>query len=906
MFVNIAIGLIIAVIVLYDFVYLPFKHEADATGPKTVQVEVQKDGASPPQDDGAPGITAPTVTAPAIRPGSQDDGQRTADRSGEPPATARDAAAEIAPLRLQIQEDRVRFEALDRDLADTREHLAQALREKTAEEDGRGTAEAAKSDGEAQLDGERKRAADLAAKLTAAEHDAAAQAEADRRQLDAERSRAAALDRDLAGARERLEQASAEKTTAERERGAADAAAQAKLQDGQKHAAELAASLAIAGHDAAAQVQTVQKQLDAERARSAALDRDLAGARERLEQASREGDRSTTAGMAVLRQQADGERARAADLDRDLAAARQLLAQAGTEKAAGEQERRAAEAAAEAKLQGEQKQAAELAAGQMQAMQKQLDGERARAVALDRDLAGARERLEQASAEKTTAERERGAADAAAQAKLQDGQKHAAELAASLAIAGHDAAAQVQTVQKQLDAERARSAALDRDLAGARERLEQASREGDRSTTAGMAVLRQQADGERARAADLDRDLAAARQLLAQAGTEKAAGEQERRAAEAAAEAKLQGEQKQAAELAAAQVQAVQKQLDGERARSATLDRDLAGARERLEQASREGDRSTTVGMAALRQQADGERARAAGLDRDLAATRQLLAQAATEKAMVDQGRRTSEAETEAKLQDEQKRSADLSDRLATAEHDAAQAQVLQKRLDGEQARSTDLDRDLVGTRERLAQALNGKAEGEDERRALATAKAGAEAALQDERKHVADLAGRLAIADVEVGRAPAERSGERSPLTTSSIAAPLPATAPAVPATPLQDGPGPKPQDPPKAADAAADKTLPEDAPVRVVLHYSRGNQTARTQAATFKTTLQSRGVEVGDLVSTSKDNVPDSVVYYYNEDQGNADRVAGILNRAKPVKSRIPKNGIIHPGTIEVTVAG
>ncbi len=711
MFVNIAIGLIIAVILLYDLVYLPFKHEADATAPKTAQVEMLDGKTGTPQDD-----AAASVTAPIALPDTRSEGQRVADVPAGPPASVQNAPADAGSLKAQLDQDQVRFGALNHDLADTRERLAQALREKAAQQDGRGAAEAAKADDDAKLDGERKRAADLAAKLTSAEQDAAAQADKDKRQLDAER------------------------------------------------------------------------------ARSADLDRDLAAARQRLQQAGREGDRSTVAEMETLRRQVEGERARASGLDRDLATARQLLAQAGTEKTASEQERRAAEAATGT--------------------------------------------------------------------KLQDEQKRTAVLAASLVTAQHEAAAQMQALQKQLD-------------------------------------------GERTRATGLDHDLAAARQLLAQAGVEKTAGEQEHRAAEAAGEAKLQDEQKRAADLAAnlataehgaaAQMQDLQTQLDGERARSAGLDRDLAGARERLQEASRAGDRSATAGMDTLRQQLDDERARSTGLDRDLAAARRLVAQAGLEKTMGEQERHTAEAQTTAKLQGEQTRAANLAARLAAAEQGAAQVPDLRKRLDGEQARSTALDRDLAGTREQLAQALSGKAAGDDERRALAAAKAADEAELATERKRAADLASRLATADDGAKRAPAESS----PLTTSSIAAP-----PAAPATPLGDGSAPRSQDAPRAV--AADTALPEDAPVRVVLHYSRGNQTARTLAASFKTTLQSRGLDVGDLISTSKDNVPDSVTYYYNEDQGNADRVAGILNRAKPVKSRMPKNGVIHPGTIDVTVAG
>ena len=789
MFVNIAIGLIIAVILLYDLVYLPFKHEADATAPKTAQVEMLDGKTGTPQDD-----AAASVTAPIALPDTRSEGQRVADVPAGPPASVQNAPADAGSLKAQLDQDQVRFGALNHDLADTRERLAQALREKAAQQDGRGAAEAAKADDDAKLDGERKRAADLAAKLTSAEQDAAAQADKDKRQLDAER------------------------------------------------------------------------------ARSADLDRDLAAARQRLQQAGREGDRSTVAEMETLRRQVEGERARASGLDRDLATARQLLAQAGTEKTASEQERRAAEAATGTKLQDEQKRTAVLAASlvtaqheaaaQMQALQKQLDGEHTRVSSFDRDLATARQLLAQAGTEKTASEQERSAAEAAAGAKLQDEQKRAAELATGLVTAQHEAAAQMQALQKQLD-------------------------------------------GERTRATGLDHDLAAARQLLAQAGVEKTAGEQEHRAAEAAGEAKLQDEQKRAADLAAnlataehgaaAQMQDLQTQLDGERARSAGLDRDLAGARERLQEASRAGDRSATAGMDTLRQQLDDERARSTGLDRDLAAARRLVAQAGLEKTMGEQERHTAEAQTTAKLQGEQTRAANLAARLAAAEQGAAQVPDLRKRLDGEQARSTALDRDLAGTREQLAQALSGKAAGDDERRALAAAKAADEAELATERKRAADLASRLATADDGAKRAPAESS----PLTTSSIAAP-----PAAPATPLGDGSAPRSQDAPRAV--AADTALPEDAPVRVVLHYSRGNQTARTLAASFKTTLQSRGLDVGDLISTSKDNVPDSVTYYYNEDQGNADRVAGILNRAKPVKSRMPKNGVIHPGTIDVTVAG
>ena len=98
----------------------------------------------------------------------------------------------------------------------------------------------------------------------------------------------------------------------------------------------------------------------------------------------------------------------------------------------------------------------------------------------------------------------------------------------------------------------------------------------------------------------------------------------------------------------------------------------------------------------------------------------------------------------------------------------------------------------------------------------------------------------------------------------------------------------------------------LPAGMPARIVLRYSRGNQTVRTRAAALKLRLQSEGLNVENLISSPANISSSSIMYFYNEDRNSADRVAEILAMDKSSKSPSQKNARRPiPGTIEVKVS-
>jgi len=415
--------------------------------------------------------------------------------------------------------------------------------------------------------------------------------------------------------------------------------------------------------------------------------------------------------------------------------------------------------------------------------------------------------------------------------------------------------------------------------------------EANHNTAAQVEVVQKRLESEQVKATSLDRDLAGARQELAQASREKAVGNDERRSFEAAAadnETKLQNEQKRAATLidklaeanhnTAAQVEVVQKRLESEQVKATSLDRDLAGARQELAQAGRE-------------------------------------------KAVGNDERRSFEAaaaDNETKLQNEQKRAATLVDKLAEANHNtAAQVEVVQKRLQGEQVKATSLDRDLAGARQELAQAGREKAVGNDERRSFEAAAADNETKLQNEQtageaqkpartdnlQHVTDHQSPInsepnTTAQIEAvrqkagsKRAALERS-EASVAGAARLAArssdlPPPLTSPAI--------------------GALSKIAPPEGVPARVVLRYARGSEAARTRAIALRLTLQAQGFDVTDPVNGPSGIVANGVTFFYREDQSSASRIAGVLATSGPIQSHLPANDPLpRPGTIEVAVAG
>jgi cell division protein FtsB len=184
--------------------------------------------------------------------------------------------------------------------------------------------------------------------------------------------------------------------------------------------------------------------------------------------------------------------------------------------------------------------------------------ERARAEALDRDLAAARQEIrtlkvrQSDDAQQVSAAEQQLLAQKGARVLAQE-RARAEALDRDLAATGHeiqtpetrqsDGAQQVSAVEQQLAQERARAEALDRDLAAARQQIQTLeTRQSDGAQQ--VSAVEQQLAQERARAEALDRDLAAARQEIltlkvdqANAAQDASAGEPTRARERARAEA---------------------------------------------------------------------------------------------------------------------------------------------------------------------------------------------------------------------------------------------------------------------------------------------------------------------------------------------------------------------------------
>jgi cell division protein FtsB len=236
--------------------------------------------------------------------------------------------------------------------------------------------------------------------------------------------------------------------------------------------------------------------------------------------------------------------------------------------------------------------------------------ERARAEALDRDLAAARQEIrtlkvrQSDDAQQVSAAEQQLLAQKGARVLAQE-RARAEALDRDLAATGHeiqtpetrqsDGAQQVSAVEQQLAQERARAEALDRDLAAARQQIQTLeTRQSDGAQQ--VSAVEQQLAQERARAEALDRDLAAARQQIQTLETRRSDGAQ--------------------------QVSAAEQELAQERARAEALDRDLAAARQeiltlKVDQANAAQDASAGEPTRAR------ERARAEALAGNLAAVRE-------------------------------------------------------------------------------------------------------------------------------------------------------------------------------------------------------------------------------------------------------------------------------------------
>ena len=334
-----------------------------------------------------------------------------------------------------------------------------------------------------------------------------------------------------------------------------------------------------------------------------------------------------------------------------------------------------------------------------------------------------------------------------------------------------------------------------------------------------------------------------------------------------------------------------------------------------------EANRNTAAQVEVVQKRLQGEQARATSLDRDLAGARKELAQAGREKAVGNDERRSFEAaaaDNETKLQNEQKRAATLVDKLAEADHNtAAQVEVVQKRLESEQVKATSLDRDLAGARQQLAQAGREKVVGNDERRPFEAAAADNETKLQyeqtaseaqksartDNLQHVTDHQSPInsepnTTAQIEAVR---QKAGSKRAALEGSEASVAGAARLAARSSDL-----PPPLTSP-AIGALSKIAPPEGVPARVVLRYARGSEAARTRAIALRLTLQAQGFDVTDPVNGPAAIVANGVTFFYREDQSSANRIAGVLATSGPIQSHLPANDPLpRPGTIEVAVAG
>jgi hypothetical protein len=205
------------------------------------------------------------------------------------------------------------------------------------------------------------------------------------------------------------------------------------------------------------------------------------------------------------------------------------------------------------------------------AVEKQAQ-ERARAEALDRDLAAAHQEIQTLKVRQSDGAQQVSAAEQ--QLLVQKGARVLAQeraraeaLDRDLAATGQeiqtletrqsDGAQQVSAVEQQLAQERSRAEALDRDLAAARQEIQTLKVRQSDGAQQVSAAEQQSLAQEGARAEALDHDLAAARQEIQTLKVRQSDGAQ--------------------------QVSAAEQKLAQERARAEALDRDLAAARQEIQ-----------------------------------------------------------------------------------------------------------------------------------------------------------------------------------------------------------------------------------------------------------------------------------------------------------------------------------
>lgn len=423
-------------------------------------------------------------------------------------------------------DDRAANQTLEADLHATRQRLDEAVRGKAAADQALKASRDAVVDREVKLKAAEVQTSALSASLTAARRDGVIASEATKRAAD-EKTANQALEADLRATRQQLDDASRDKAATAQVLHALQAAGlnrEDRLKAAAAETLALTASLAAARHDAAmatkaskqagddrtangtleADLRTTQQQLqDAERDKVAAakafralqaavLDREgkLKAAEAqttvlaaRLDAARRD---STQASEAIKRA-ADNRPANQA-AEADLREMRQRLEDADREKSAATQALQATVANREGKLKAAETQTAalseSLAAARHDAKTvaeatKQTADERTANQALEADLRATRQRLDDASREKSVAAQalhvlQSSVADR--EGRLKAAETHAAALTENLAAARHDTARAAEAT-KQAAEERTAKQALEAALRATRQQLDDASRE---------------------------------------------------------------------------------------------------------------------------------------------------------------------------------------------------------------------------------------------------------------------------------------------------------------------------------------------------------------------------------------------------------------------------------------------
>ena len=655
------------------------------------------------------------------------------------------AVAEALENTKRSGDEKAANQALEADLRSMRQQLEKAGRDKAAASQSQREMLAAVADREGKLKIALDQASILTTSLAAAKHDAMAASEATKRAGDG-RVAIQALEADLRSTRQRLEEAGHDQASASQSQRALQTAVadrEGKLKAAEAQAAVLTASLAAAKHDAVVASETTKRfggEKAAAQAATRALEADLRSTHQQLEETGRDKAAASQSMRAMQAAAADREnKLRAADaqatvlaaslaaakndaavasdatkrtgdqraatqaLEAELRSTRQRLEEAGRDKAAASQSMRVMQAAIadrESKLRAAEAQtpppAADLASAKHDALMaseamKRTGDEKAATQALEADLRSTRRRLEEADRDKAAISQSLDAIRAVVadrDGKLKAAETQTSALTASLASAKRDALVALESTKRSGD-EKAANQALEAELRSTRQRLDEAGRDKvaiSQSLHAMQAaianregrlkVAEAQTSVLTASLATAKHDATAATEATIRTGDEKAANQalarQRREEADRDKAAAFQS-------LRAIQAAVADREgkLKAAEARGAVLTASLAAAKHDAATASE-----------ATKQIAD-EKAANRRLEADLRLTRQRLEDAGRDKAAISQTLRAMQSaveDREGKLKAAEAQAAILAAGLATAKHDAATSNAMDRTAIREEA----------------------------------------------------------------------------------------------------------------------------------------------------------------------------------------------------------------------------